>query len=508
MLEEMTSLVWTPTARAIEDRIALGDELILIISPFARVEALRRLLAKQRDRSKLKIVVRWRAGDLLSGASDLALYPFTLAEGCQMYVHDLIHLKLFVFTSNVAFSTSSNATLRGLGYQQLPNIETGVTLRLSVADWIRIHGIVAASRRVDDAMFQSLSQYVDTCLASPPRPPPPSFSKVSKLYSIASLPATESPSLLEKCYFEGQFPSPEEERRATHDFFTFRLPANLDVDEFNEALRLSFRLLPFVTDFVEFLKSQGSLRFGSVNDWIHQKCEDVPLPYRWEIKENTRIFYNWLAYFFAEIDWNIPGAYSQVIYWNDSAAQQADGAPGDHFLERFQRQFARLMNREQATEWVTISHGGAPHQPLLLLAVTELYEKNPERDNLIVLDSDLQKRFLRLFSTVVDPKRSPSIPMPFIALRTEPFWELIPRPGGGEIPAHIRAQTVFEQYYEGARLDEHLHALLALPNYRRALQETLLQTYFPEPVQERIRQICDARSMADSLDPIGPLSQF
>jgi hypothetical protein len=70
-----------------------------------------------------------------------------------------------------------------------------------------------------------------------------------------------------------------------------------------------------VTDFVELLKVERSLRFGAVNDWIHKKCEDVPLPYRWEIKDNTRIFYDWLAHYFPNITWDRPN-YSQVIYWN------------------------------------------------------------------------------------------------------------------------------------------------------------------------------------------------
>jgi hypothetical protein len=76
----------------------------------------------------------------------------------------------------------------------------------------------------------------------------------------------------------------------------------------------SFRRTPFVIEFLELLKTERNLRFGTVNDWIHRKCEDVPLPYRWEIKDNTRIFYNWLEYFFPEITWNRPN-FSQVIYW-------------------------------------------------------------------------------------------------------------------------------------------------------------------------------------------------
>ena len=99
-----------------------------------------------------------------------------------------------------------------------------------------------------------------------------------------------------------------------HDLVIFDVPPNLSPAEFTLRLGESFRKTPFVRDFVDYLKTEKNLRFGCVNEWIHRKCEDVPLPYRWEIKENTRIFYNWLSHFIPEITWDRPN-YSQIIYW-------------------------------------------------------------------------------------------------------------------------------------------------------------------------------------------------
>ena len=138
----------------------------------------------------------------------------------------------------------------------------------------------------------------------------------SKIYTIASLPAAGNPALLENAYFSQQVRSAEEMRRIAHDLSSYRISLNHDRESFRHALGRAFRETPFVCDFVEYLKEHRSLRFGAVNAWIHEKCEDVPLPYRWEIKENTRILYKWLAYFFPEITWDVPGAHSQVIYWN------------------------------------------------------------------------------------------------------------------------------------------------------------------------------------------------
>jgi hypothetical protein len=103
-------------------------------------------------------------------------------------------------------------------------------------------------------------------------------------------------------------------RRAAHDLAVFGIPSGLPRSEFDKQLGAKFCQTPFVTDFVELLKSERSLRFGAVNDWIHKKCEDVPLPYRWEIKDNTRFFYDWLTHYLPDITWDRPN-YSQVIYW-------------------------------------------------------------------------------------------------------------------------------------------------------------------------------------------------
>ena len=214
-------LIWSPVYKALEDPIGRRDGLALIIVPFAKVDALKRLHWIQTRQQKLKIVYRWTPEDLASGASDLEVFTYLKENGCELYVNQTVHLKLYVFASNSAFQTSGNLTLRGLGYSIDPNIEVGNFVALGQEDWARIYQVVEA-----------------------------------------------------------------------------------------------FRKAPFVVAFVDLLKSMKRIRFGTVNAWIHHKCEDVPLPYRWEIKENTRTLYDWLAYFFPEITWDVPGRHSQVIYWN------------------------------------------------------------------------------------------------------------------------------------------------------------------------------------------------
>jgi len=144
----------------------------------------------------------------------------------------------------------------------------------------------------------------------------PEFFDQPKIFTIGSLPATATPEKLAAFYFapKSAAHTPEEIRRATHDLVTFDIPAGLIREQFEHCLGEAFRRAPFVVEFIKFLRAESSLRFGAVNDWLHQMCEDVPLPYRWQIKENTAIFYDWLAYFVPGVTWDRPN-YSQVIYW-------------------------------------------------------------------------------------------------------------------------------------------------------------------------------------------------
>ena len=314
-------LIWKPPYEALEERHALDDALIIVISPFIGLEALEKLLQGRRPCQDLKILVRWRADDVRTGVTDIEIYPYLTERKIPLYMNNDIHLKLYIFESNCALNTSANLTLRGLGYAQKSNIEVGQFIKLAEGDWLRLYRLFEQSRRVDNSIYTTLKEYKEQC-AKIVQPPFPDLilPSCSKRYSLSSLPSVETPSRLIDIYLSGSGRSADELRRFAHDITIFGIENNLKRPELDVALRDAFRSSPFVSEFVEFLKRETELRFGSVASWIHNKCEDVPLPYRWEVKESTRVLYNWLAFFFEEIEWNTPN-YSQVIYWTDKSSQ-------------------------------------------------------------------------------------------------------------------------------------------------------------------------------------------
>jgi hypothetical protein len=310
-------LVWSPIFSSLTSALDDGDSLALLIAPFVKLDALQALLDRRKVSDNLRVIIRLKPEDLVSGISDLAIYPFLREQGIPLFYNHSIHLKLFVFESNRCLVTSGNITNRGLGLGANGNVEAGAFVNLDSDDWKQIYGLLSASRELNDLLYERLCKYVAETPAPVGMPKFEWPAESPGRFTISSLPAAETVEALSSAYFSRSLDSysKEDVLRIAHDLAVFSIPSGLSKEMFHQQLRESFCNSPFVTAFVDYLKTHGSLRFGRVNEWIHQMCEDVPLPYRWELKENTRIFYNWLASLSPEITWDRPN-HSQVIYWN------------------------------------------------------------------------------------------------------------------------------------------------------------------------------------------------
>jgi hypothetical protein len=313
-------LRWPPLHAIIDQITRSGDPLILVVAPFIKLEALKSLFEEAPVSNGCRVVCRWQPLDLVAGVSDLEVYGYLKDRGWDFFVNQQIHMKLYVFESNLAFATSGNLTMTGLGYVDAAraNVEVGTIVELTAQDWVNLYRVIAESRLITPELYARFEEYVRTHPPPQPSDPAPDLLGPPKKYTLAALPATETPDTLADFYFSmsSVSQSPDLERRGYHDLATFDIRGNFSRQEFEIALEAAWRRNPFVQDFVEYLRRNGSLRFGAVNTWIHEKCEDVPLPYRWEVKNSTRIFYNWMAHYFAEVSWGRPH-YSQVISWNE-----------------------------------------------------------------------------------------------------------------------------------------------------------------------------------------------
>lgn len=313
------TLQWSPIADALRKQTATySDKLVLAIAPFIQLEALKELVKDGTFGKELKIVTRWTAHDIVTGVSDIYIYPYLKSRNIPFYINDSIHLKLFVFESNKAFHTSGNVTARGLGLIDNANVEVGGFVGADAYDWQQIYQIIENSVLVTDEIFEeAVKFYQDNKDKRIKLPELQLVKKNQKEFSLNSLPAFEDPAVMFELYANPSLLSIEGEqpRRCLHDVVKYEVPLGLEKDQFIVFLKKGFVGQPFIQSFIAALRKQKSMCFGAVTEWIHSNCTDVPLPYRWVVKDNVAILYRWLSYFLPEITWDVPGKHSQVIYW-------------------------------------------------------------------------------------------------------------------------------------------------------------------------------------------------
>lgn len=130
-------------------------------------------------------------------------------------------------------------------------------------------------------------------------------------------------------------------------------------------------------------------------------------------------------------------------------------------LMRYVETFATLRRERSRGIWTDKTDGGAPHKPLLLLSIIDLFAKGDLHTPFIALGPSIEEQFASYWVSVTGKAYADDIVHPFFALKNErnSFWSLIPRPGNEEMlatkPDWVRLDLDhLRQCVLGARIDK------------------------------------------------------
>lgn len=158
-------------------------------------------------------------------------------------------------------------------------------------------------------------------------------------------------------------------------------------------------------------------------------------------------------------------------------------------IEKYIKRFAKLRTDTSPARWSAITRHCAPHKPLLLLSVMDLFAQDSITANMIELTPDLGELFTLYWVRVMPFDHRGNLALPFFHLRSDGFWYLIPQPGKEAVLAaahQIRSVNQLRETILGTRLDEELYALLRIQESRNLLHAVLVETYFAPDVQPRL----------------------
>lgn len=269
--------------------------------------------------NRVVIVTTWEPADLLSSASDLAVYPYCRERRIVLYVSEMMHLKVYSVGLNSAIVATGNVSWRGLMPEG--NYEAAVKVEhLTNEDRLFFETIRANAKIVDDAIYLKLRDWVK--LNSIDVSKSPTLKDVIPMpgredFLVSALPMTYSVDALAVGYAKmrtGQDPSDDQEVEACifHDLANYSIPLGLSDDEFRRELSNRFFAHPFIRKMDEFIAPETY--FGRIKEWIQNNCTDVPVPSRRELTGNVQVLLEWFVSLGnGKYVVDVPGARSQRI---------------------------------------------------------------------------------------------------------------------------------------------------------------------------------------------------
>jgi hypothetical protein len=266
---------------------------LVICSAFIKERAIADLLRNISSDVSVTIVARWAKQDLALGASDLEVYSWCRDNGYRFGININLHAKLYLVDRSLIFLGSANLTHRGLSISGVGNVEIGTRLDPSATDVEKFRSFINNEVFwVDDQMFEKLESEVTVIQDSIRESIDFEWSsdinemlkrKISHLW-VSELLFT-SPETLRRPNFE----SPE----VVHDFELL----NLTIDNFDEdCLKRGFlnsRVYRWLRDNVG---TGNDVRFGWLTKQLHGAVLDNVTPYRREVKEFTKILFDWFKF--------------------------------------------------------------------------------------------------------------------------------------------------------------------------------------------------------------------
>jgi len=294
------------------------EDISLVISPFIKNDSFKEILNQ-----KIKIhqvIARWRKEDIISGSSDLELYETCVNRGIKLFINPRIHLKVFIGERSSCFLGSANISQRGLNYPNSNQYNYEIATVISDLDFndkLYFQKILQESMLVTSDIYEQLKNQTLEKTSSNDE-----FEILTgeKDFLISSLPMSKDIETLFKVYQTKKATNEEEMNCAVHDLALYGIIDGLNKKDFVASLKQKFNSHPFILELKSHIKSQPnqSLRYGGVVNWILKNTTTVPIPRSWELKQKqiVNILYEWICFFDEEFSWSIPGAHSQVIFYN------------------------------------------------------------------------------------------------------------------------------------------------------------------------------------------------
>ena len=279
----MSILVSQKILDRISDELSKSTESFLLISAYCKLP-----LVKYFDTCisnigiEKKLIVRFRPEDILSGASDLDIYPYCRDNGWKLYFRLDLHAKTYVFDRLRCIIGSANATGSGMNIGGFGNYEMAAVCELAEKDIQALKLLLLGSVEMNDSIYEIMHHAVDvqdtvaTGLLQWPK-------KITDMFQPEY-------SLL----FAEDFPPCVHPRNASdEDLLFLNISFSAAESQLAEAMKSSKCYL-WLLNLLKGEKSQ-EIYFGALTAALHNTLLNEPKPYRKDVKQLVSNLLTWIS---------------------------------------------------------------------------------------------------------------------------------------------------------------------------------------------------------------------
>ncbi len=149
------------------------------------------------------------------------------------------------------------------------------------------------------------------------------------------------------------------------------------------------------------------------------------------------------------------------------------------------------------------SHGIAPHKPILLISVLQLFESRLYNTPNIYITPELVALFKTNWSLLVQTNHECRISYPFYYLKSDKFWQLVPKVGFENINQMGSIMKTFSNLnaaVDFAIIDIDLFELMLDVKSNEILKQFLLDEYFPNSKHNFINSTSGQQKIFDDIE--------
>lgn len=149
-------------------------------------------------------------------------------------------------------------------------------------------------------------------------------------------------------------------------------------------------------------------------------------------------------------------------------------------LSFWTEKLTKLRTDKVSRPWPSWTKHQAPHKPLLLLSVMDLYAMDAVSNDIIEPSMELVEIFKGYWDRVIPDGGTTSVAFPLPRLERDGIWQLIPREElEGDIPiSAISSMVKLKSVCSGARVDNELYRLLMNEQSREILRAAVITHFF------------------------------